>query len=238
MAVWMCLPSAKPDGGTIPLWKEKGYKVAVFRDEGALKIDFDLMIEDRYDGYYRACNRLVHGVFNVDRDCDWCVCAADDTLPDERNPEEIAAECTKVFGGVVTPGIRPYASTFGVMQPTGDPWSDGLGRIIERIAGSPWIGREFAERAYGGKGPYFEGYYHMGGDEELKCVAERLGVYWPRPDLTHFHKWFGRDGDVFQCVKGITPSYMEKAYGREEWDNFQRVFSERKAAGFLGSELL
>ena len=89
-----------------------------------------------------------------------------------------------------------------------------------------------------GRGPYCEEYFHMGGDEELKCVAENLGVYWARPDLTHFHQWFGRDGDQHQGVTVPIPAYMARAYGPEEWAHFQRVFTERKAAGFPGSELL
>ena len=35
------------------------------------------------------------------------------------------------------------------MQPTGDRFAQGQ---IDRIAGSAWIGREFARRAYGGNG--------------------------------------------------------------------------------------
>ena len=234
-AVWMSLPSAKPDGGTIPLWKAKGYNVAVWRDPGKPTLfATDLVIEAPYLGYYAACNRLVRDVFEWHSDCDWCVCAADDTLPDERNPEEIAAEC-QIHSRICS--LDLYRSML-VMQPTGDPWADGLGRIIERIAGSPWIGREFARWAYQGKGPYCEEYFHMGGDEELKCVAENLGVYWARPDLTHFHQWFGRDGDQHQGVTVPIPAYMARAYGPEEWAHFQRVFTERKAAGFPGSELL
>jgi hypothetical protein len=239
MSVWLCLPSAKPDGGTIPLWKEKGYKVAVWRDPGARELNADLIIQAPYKGYYFACNRLMRDVFMLDPACNWVVCAGDDTLPDERNPEEIARECEKKFLKMNDPIQRSdFGGTFGVMQPTGDPASDGLGRTIERSAGSPWIGREFAQRAYGGKGPYFEGYFHMGGDEELKLVAEKLGVYWPRPDVTHLHMRWDRDGDHWHGAHKQPPVYMDKAYGPEEWANYQRVFGERKAAGFPGCEPL
>jgi hypothetical protein len=85
--------------------------------------------------------------------------------------KQIAKECTAHFGG-----------TFGVMQPTGDRWANGS---IDRICGSPWLGREFCTRMYHGKGPMYGGYLHMFGDEELQHVATRLGVLWQRRDLTH-----------------------------------------------------
>ena len=77
----------------------------------------------------------------------------------------------------------------------------------------PGSGREFARTGVQGKGPYCEEYFHMGGDEELKCVAENLGVYWARPDLTHFHQWFGRDGDQHQ---GVTVP-ISRIYGKGVW---------------------
>jgi hypothetical protein len=99
MSVWLCLPSAKPDGGTIPLWREKGYKVAVWRDPGASKIDSDFVLEGAYTGYYRTCNHLMRCVFELDSNCNWSVCGADDTLPDPGDPEKIAAQCSHEFAG-------------------------------------------------------------------------------------------------------------------------------------------
>ena len=79
-------------------------------------------------------------------------------------------------------------STFGIMQPTGDrwgadePWAKALfpdaPAYIDRICGSPWIGREFARRMNEGAGPFHPAYRHMFADEELQCVAKRLGVLW------------------------------------------------------------
>ena len=48
--------------------------------------------------------------------------------------------------------------TFGVMQPTGDRWGERNGiATIDRIAGSPWMGREFCRRMYHGSGPMYNG---------------------------------------------------------------------------------
>ena len=93
--------------------------------------------------------------------------------------------------------IRRF-ETFGVMQATGDRWGENepwaraqfpdAPAYIDRICGSPWIGREFARRMNQGKGPFWREYFHMFADEELQCVAQRLGVLWQRRDLTHHHE--------------------------------------------------
>lgn len=61
---------------------------------------------------------------------------------------------------------------------------------------SAWIGREFARRAYGGNGPLWDAYTHMFVDEELKCVAEKNGVYWMRPDLVQLHMHWQRESEA------------------------------------------
>ena len=63
-------------------------------------IDVDYICFDDYPGYYEACNRLIRYVLNWRCEADWMVCAADDTNPDPRNPEEITAECERHFGMV------------------------------------------------------------------------------------------------------------------------------------------
>ena len=245
MSVWLCMPSAHADGGTSPKWRAAGYKTAIWRDPGAPDIDCDILHVAPYPGYYAACNALMRMAFEADQSCEWVVCAGDDTSPDpNKHPDAIAVECGLHFVTHCESCSRsdPYTSapcdnqfSFGVMQPTGDPWSDRQGRIIERIAGSPWIGKEFALRTYGGKGPYWEEYFHNGGDEELQCVAQKLGVFWQRPDLTHHHDHWcrPRDGEKFAHGRQV-PKHLERANSPEDWARFNRIFKPRQAHGFPG----
>jgi hypothetical protein len=134
-------------------------------------------------------------------------------------------------------------STLGVMQPTGDRWgADELWArqrfpdrpaYIDRVAGSAWIGREFAQRAYGGNGPLWSEYAHMFCDEELQCVAEKLGVFWQRRDLTQHHAHWGRDGFTHAA-----PDFLREANSGGHWAKYGELFARRKAAGFPGSEVL
>lgn len=114
-----------------------------------------------------------------------------------------------------------------------------VGAYIDRVAGSPWIGREFARRMYQGKGPYWPEYTHMGVDEELQAVAIKYGVFWQRPDLTHFHQHWGRPkpGEVIGQAERM-PEFLEKANSLGEWKRYKRIFADRQAAGFPGSEPL
>jgi hypothetical protein len=126
-----------------------GYSVALWRDIGSESVDCDYLRYGDYPGYARAANSLIMDVLAMDTACDWVVTGGDDTDPDPtKRADVIAAECSYHFteGFWNQLGIQEF-STFGVMQPTGDRFADGS---IDRIAGSPWIGREFCKRAYGG----------------------------------------------------------------------------------------
>lgn len=137
-----------------------------------------------------------------------------------------------------------FGGTFGVMQPTGDRWGDDAasrkrfgedrGAYIDRVAGSAWIGREFVRRTYGGNGPMWPEYFHMFNDEELQQVAEKLGVFWQRRDLTHFHQHCQRE-EVIGQGHGPRPEFLEKAYSRENWNAMKAIYESRKAAGFPGA---
>ncbi len=131
-------------------------------------------------------------------------------------------------------------STFGVMQPTGDRWHEGLGGFtnapIDRVAGSPWIGREFARRMYGGKGPYFPGYKHMFVDEELQRVAEKYGVFWQRRDLTQRHNHWGRGATDKAVIEAKIPAHLVQWNTPEHWKESKALFESRKGAGFPGAE--
>jgi hypothetical protein len=124
-------------------------------------------------------------------------------------------------------------STFGVMQPTGDLklWP---GSAIDKFAGSPWMGREFCKRMYGGNGPMFDGYHHMFSDEELQEVAVKLGVFWQRPDLIHKHMHWGRPG----VSRAGIPDFLRNVNSPAHWNESKALFTARKAAGFPGHEPL
>ena len=235
------MPSIRPSGGTLPKWKESGYKVAVCR-QGEPFPEADLSFSrTTYGGWASSINFLVKFVMNVDPDAEWFVSGGDDTLPDPNHtPEEIALQCEHEFydrpasHGEAT--LRQLA-TFGVMQPTGDLALWPASRI-DTFAGSPWIGREFARRAYGGNGPMFEGYKHMYGDQELQEVAIKLGVFWQRSDLIHRHNHCQR-GNAHGAIGGDTvnlPGFLAEIYGPKHWQESKTLFYSRQATGFPGHE--
>lgn len=225
MSVWFCIPSARPKAEAEPVlaqWQEMGYRVALLRQGEPIEADVSINTV-QYHGWAQSINILARWVFEHDPTADWIVSGGDDTEPDhEHGANQIAKECTAHFGG-----------TFGVMQPTGDRWSNGS---IDRICGSPWLGREFCKRMYHGKGPMFGEYLHMFGDEELQYVATRLGVLWQRRDLTHMHRHYFRteqDG-VDHCA--TVPPHMIEWNRPDHWFKSQALFRERMAAGFPGHE--
>lgn len=160
--------------------------------------------------------------------------------------EAIAAlpDGTLLRSGFIQLATHEQRRTFGVMQPTGDRWQEGMGGFssapIDRVAGSPWIGRAFAERVYGGNGPYWPEYTHMFVDEELQAVAEKLGVFWQRRDLVHLHRHALRHEDPKKLVDaGELPRkapHLVKWNTQEHWGAMKRIFEQRKAAGFPGHE--
>jgi hypothetical protein len=121
------------------------------------------------------------------------------------------------------------------MQPTGDRWANGS---IDRFCGSPWLGRQFCQRMYQGKGPMFEGYLHMFGDEELQNVASRLGVLWQRRDLTHLHRHYFRTVADGVDHSAPIPPHMRVWNSRWHWVESQMLFCSRLAGGFPGHEPL
>ncbi len=248
MSVWFCIPSKRPPEQARPVleaWRDMGYKIALCVDsaDDVAPGYVNLMISspDGYRGYARSTNALIAMVVEK-RDARWCVIGGDDVFPDPtKRADEIARECQEEFWYRATQATHHDPSevddsegTFGVMQPTGDPWADGMGRIIERIAGSAWIGREFALRAYGGNGPLWPEYRHMFPDEELQCVAQKLGVFWQRPDLTQRHKHWARK---VGATKEDMPEFLAEANSAAHWAKYKAIFQERKAAGFPGHEV-
>jgi len=257
MSVWICIPSIRPGGGTLPLWKERGYRVAVVRQGPSLPYA-DLEIStDRYLGWAPSINMLITAVMVLDPEADWFVGGGDDTEPDPHPPAEIARQCSEHFYNAIEcayPPSRPaFASvpipspggfgndapswkrwsTFGVMQPTGDLalWP---GSAIDKFAGSPWMGREFCRRMYGGAGPLFGGYRHMFGDEELQEVATDLGVFWQRPDLIHLHRHWGRTPGGSR--RENIPAFLDEVNSEEHWRESRALFQLRKSKRCPGHE--
>lgn len=229
--IFCVFPSARPANEVIPLihkWEERGYTVGLWRDPGTgAALENWEWIDAPYQGYPTAMNALIRKAFESDADCQWTVCAADDTYPDpNKTAQEIAADYTARFGSMA------------VVQPTGDPWSDHMGRVIERIAGSPWISRGFAERAYGGNGPWWPEYRHCFVDNELQEVAKKLGCFHQDPTTTHFHDHWGRpkDGQRY-VVNAKTPDFLREANSQDHWRKYRQLFESRLRAGFPGSEL-
>lgn len=254
MSVWYCIPSARPAAAAqdcVDKWRAMGYSVALWRDIGSEHVDCDYLRYGEYQGYAKAANALILDVLAMDTACDWVVTGGDDTLPDQtKRADVIAHECGRHFGlkqnttrpePMISsvPGFEKTVaqnpwSTFGVMQPTGDRFADGS---IDRIAGSPWIGREFALRVNGGVGPYWPEYTHMFVDEEIMQVALKLGVFWQRPDLTHFHWHFMRKNERIDspAVQLPVPLHLLHANNQAHWNKYQMLFQQRKRDGFTGA---
>lgn len=259
MSVWLALPSKRPVEQAEPifaLWRERGYKIALVTDD-QISRNVDLQcISVEYQGYARSVNYLAERILSPrwagqpgnDPDCQWIVTGGDDTEPDQAHTaDEIAAQCSEHFRTVaLSPenydwcealwpnGCQPdQLATFGVMQPTGDPFA---GNSISRICGSPWMGREFCQRINGGQGPFWPEYTHMFGDEEMQNVTLMLGILWQRPDLTHYHHHFMRQGDA--AVRTEVPDFLREANSQAHWEKYKGLFTERQMAGFPGHETI
>jgi len=257
LSVWYCIPSARPDGGTLREWKERGYKLAVWRDPGADPLDglIDYLILGKYEGYAVSVNRLVDAAMGADRSCEWFVTGGDDVSPDlAHSPEEIAEQCSDGFFRMCYdrhPRHRPHWQlamehvdwrTFGVMQPTGDrwgadePWAQknfpNAPAYIDRICGSPWMGREFCRRANAGKGPLCEDYEHMYVDEHLQEYAKSLGILWQRPDLIQYHHHALRGGKPQSSL----PPHLKCRYEGSHFKDAKAIFDRHMAAKFAGLE--
>ncbi len=254
MSVWFAIPSIRPEGGTIPLWRKQGYRVAVLR-QGPLLTNCELqMPTDQYKGWAPSINILAKWILEHDPKAEWIVTGGDDYEPDmNHTAEEIGKECSRYFASLSEmylprPLWRPDTSTLGIMQPTGDRWGDTInsrntygenrGAYIDRIAGSPWMGRAWCEFAYGGNGPMFVQYKHMYADEELREVAVKFGVYWERRDLIQLHKhWGRRHGDEFADFADC-PDFLHQVNTPQHWSESKALFDARKAQGWPGSGIL
>lgn len=230
--VWVVFPTANVPRAeeTAKKWAERGYASGFlinagdgtpcrFRWTTGVGYVREYPAAWGYAGYYHSQNSLAWAA--LDRwQAEAVVCAGDDMDPDPtKGADEILAECR-----------ARYPDGCYVMQPTGDPQGPMKGvPAAARICGSPWLGPAYVRRGYGGAGAYHEAYHHFGGDHELKIVAEKLGILWQRPELSHFHRhhsWGHSPRTTYQAA-------TEKAW----WDHDIRLFEERKAAGWPGHTL-
>ena len=122
--------------------------------------------------------------------------------------------------------LEKFPDGFGVMQPCGDRQGmDSTGKpAAARICGSPWFGKGWVEKAFGGEYVVPTEFFHFYGDEVLKEVAERLGVLWMRDDLIqdHQHWAFGRqDKEKYQ-----------EDNSRNHWQEDKNRFMDSQKKGF------
>lgn len=214
--VWYAIPSASAENcaRTLPEWRARGYRIALLQDPGnRFEADADVIVApfDSYRGYGASINHLIRKV--IPTAAPIVVTGGDDMYPEMgRTAAEIAEEF-----------LQRFPDTFGVMQPTGDDYAN-----TANVCGSPWIGREFARRVYGGNGPYCEEYFQLYEDQELHDVAQRLGVLWKRPDLMHFHRHWRRERGAGSPI----PDYQQKVLSREQ--ESRSIYERRASAGFPG----
>jgi len=255
MSCWLTIPSARPPEEAekvLKLWRAQGYKIALWLDftldvsanlEKALKYDdiADVIVGDPavgYPGYAKAVNAIITDRLIRDQQAEWFVIGGDDTEPDmNHTAEEIAFQTGFHFGGLTQ---TPNTNTFGVMQPVGDRFASVGGvAMIEKVAGSAWIGREFARRMYGGNGPLWPEYTRFFMDEELQEVAIQYGVFQQRRDLIHLHRHYMRESDAIDSPAIYTevPAHLQAQ--ESKWKAEQEIFNRRKharPAPFPGSE--
>ena len=262
--VWFAIPSCRPVAEASPrldMWRRQGYKIALLRQGEEIPVDLSVPTGE-YLGWARSVNILAKKILEMDPTAAFIVTGGDDYCPDmSHDAVEIGKQCTSHFWNnyecTYPPnrpkwGLHDYYSgntaaigTFGIMQPTGDRWGDSAasrqvfgedrGALLDRICGSPWMGRTWCERAYGGNGPLCAEYWHLHADEELHEVATKLGVLWQRSDLIQHHDHpLRKDG----ASQADWPEFLKPINTPESWNRHQQLFNARKRAGFPGHEPL
>ncbi len=212
--VWYAIPSANPElcARHLPAWRERGYRVAVLQNRVRADIPADAVVwSDTYPGWAGSVNELCARV--VPRSADIVVTGGDDMLPE---PSLSAEQIAESF-------FERFPDGFGVMQPVGDTFMN-----THEYCGSPWLGRAWVDRAYGGAGPMPPGYAHNWADHELRWVAEAMGVLWQRVDLAQEHAHFSRAG-------AEPPEYWKAAVSGHDRADVEHFLS-RLWAGFPGHE--
>jgi len=211
--VWVVWPTVHIEQSKkmVKLWKAKGYKTAVLVNtpQDPKEIGADLgIIQAEWKGFPTAVNVLCHSVPG-----DVVVVVGDDIFPSE---EHTAQELRERF-------LERFPDMNGVIQPTGDHFGS-----IDTCAVSPWIGREFIESSYEGRGPFFSGYFHYFSDHELQMLAVKENCFAQWKDVSQFH-------DHWQREKGARrPEHLNKA--GEKWMKDKKTFEMRQRRGFPGHD--
>ena len=271
MSVWVTIPSARPVAEVAKwaeAWRERGYKVALWRDQDDLDLLLDLLTQDPtgntypgyavcawehavcalqwskvYPGYAVAVNRLIADIIERDPDAEWFIAAGDDVFPDPNHTaEEIAEECEDHFRRVGRE-ITNSLSTFGVMQPTGDRWGENPNHARPDMR-SAYIDRIAGSAWYG--------------REYCKLVNQGKGPLWPEYQHMFVDEearavavklgvyWERRDltqmhmhpGRVKNYTVDMIPEHMKKWASAEHWKEAEAIFFRRRKEGFPGSECL
>lgn len=227
MTPWLILPSADPVKAkeNLPKWRERGWLIAVLVDNkqylDAHHDAYDgcaiIVVPGEYHGYPWAIKEILKQLPKFDT-----VCAAGDDMQPE--PNFTANQMAERYWNRFPDGI-------GVYQPCGDMWmQDASGKpAAARICGSPIVSCEFTNRINGGKGLFWPEYAHWFSDEELCCVATKMGCLWHDYDTSHKHLHWHR-------TKQPRPPHMVKH--EQKWKADEDLFKRRKAEGFPGSEML
>ena len=208
---------------TLPVWRARGYRVAILQDRVRFEADADLIVrEDEYRGWPWAINRLCQ--HSPIRDATVVIAAGDDMLPD---PSRSASELARDY-------MSRFPDGFGIMQPTGDQFLNS-----DTFCGSPWFGQGWMKRAFGGHGPIPRHYRHNWADMELHWVARELGVLWERPEVAQSHQHFARASITESATPPgqqtpDPPAYWANSVGRYDIADAQ-TFSHRAWAGFPGA---
>lgn len=203
---------------TAAVWKAKGYGVAALVDGPRDEIDVpqgcDLVVQvDQYKGFASSINTLCAELQKRVGDVDWVVVGNADIYPHEGlTAEQIAAQCKEHFDG-----------TLGVMQPAGQHF----GALAAKTACTcAWIGLEWRQTFYGGKGPFHPEYFHYYEDAEIMHVASLTKTLWWRTDLTQHH-------DHYLLHTKTTPPHLEKTKPHAVIS--KNLFMRRKAQLFPGA---
>ncbi len=181
MSVWYLCPSARPKAeaeACLQAWLDFGCRIMILRQGELLDLPIMQYPVSFYAGWAVSNNHLARTVMQYSKSAKWLIFGGDDYWPDRGSAIITGYQCTGYFGG-----------TLGVMQPTGDRYNNGY---IDTACASPWIGREFCQRAYNGHGPFRDEYFHLYADTELQQVATRLGLFWQRQDIKQEHKHWTR----------------------------------------------
>ena len=214
--VWFAIPSASVERcrERLPVWRERGYKIAILQNQERGEIPADLCVwSDTYPGWAESINILCADI--VPSSADIVVSGGDDMLPE---PSKTAHDMAREY-------FERFPDGFGVMQPAGDTFMWG-----DNYCGSPWFARPFFSAMYSGRGPMHGGYRHNWADYELYWVARCMGCLWMRDDVKQFHAHFSRDG-----VEEDKPAWWTQNVAEADQRDCE-LFLARKYRCFPGHE--